>query len=177
MNSTMNLYRMQSRQREHDVRHHTDIHGGDPKQRMTHYEFHYAKYVGKIAELTRQPDEKALSAGLDKIVTDAFIITLAASDALNIDFKAAPAQTAAQPLPSKKAAAEELLYDLAIYQGGIAKALDSYDHLESFAIGDEMRRCTQEIMRVLLTAADRIGLHLEPATFSRWKEIEAKRIL
>ena len=81
-----------------------------------------------------------------------------------------------EKLPVRKVA-EDFLYDLAIPQGGIAKSLDSYDHMERFASGDELRKCTKEILRTVLTAADRIGLNLEDATFTRWKDIEAKRIL
>lgn len=175
--NTAELYRLQSRQREHDERHHTDIFGGDPKRRMTHYELHYAKYVGRMAELLKK-DDAALIAGLEKILTDTFIITLAASDALNIEFNGAAEQAAsAPPQQSKKGAAEEFFYDLAIYQGGIAKALDSYDHLENFACSEQLRSCTKDIMRVVLVAANRIGMNLEPATFTRWTEIAAKRIL
>ena len=175
--NTAELYRLQSRQREHDVRHHADIYGGDPKRRMTHYELHYAKYVGRLIELMRQPDDTVLAAGLDKIVTDAFIITLAASDALNIDFNGMTDQALRLPQPSKRKAAEELMLDLGVYQGGIAKALDSYDHLENFACSEQLRSCTKDIMRVVLVAANRIGMNLEPATFTRWTEIAAKRIL
>lgn len=178
MNTTMNLYRMQTRQREHDVRYHPDIQGGEVNHRVTHYAHHYAKYAGRIAALLKHtPEETVFREMLRKTITDAFIITLAASDALNIEFGEPKERThALEPYPLHKAA-EELLYDFTIAQGGIAKALDSHDHMENFAIGDELRRCTKEIMQTLLVAADRIGLNLEITTFMRWKEVEAKRIL
>lgn len=173
MNSSMDLYRLQNRQREHDARYHSDIYGIGVKPRMSHYSFHYAKYLGKIASLLKGETEQ--SAGLEKVITDAFIITLAASEALNIDFK--DATFPEQGTKSRKDVAQQLLYDLAIYHGGIGKALDSHDHLEKFDSGEEMRKNTKGIMGALLTAADGINLDLEAATFTRWKEVEAKRIL
>ena len=182
MNGTMNLFRMQSRQREHDIRFHTDIYGGDLKQRVAHYAHHYAKYVGRLASLLKhnRNEEPTFSEGLERTITDAFIITLASSEALNIDFEDVKAKYAVDSQKQRKPpqkVAETLLYDLAIYQGGIAKALDSYDHMEVFAIGEELRQRIKDIMRILLTTADSIGLNLETTTFTRWKDIEAKRIL
>ncbi|HSU72335.1 MAG TPA: hypothetical protein VLJ21_00620 [Candidatus Binatia bacterium] len=177
MNTTMNLYRMQTRQREHDVRFHPDIYGGEVNHRVAHYCYHYAKYLGRIAALLKQqPDELAWRETLKKILTDAFIITLAASDALNIEFEEPKERMVQEQFPLRKAT-EDLLYDFAIAQSIIAKALDSHDHMESYAIGDELRKGTREVMRVLLVTADRVGLNLESTTFLRWKEVEAKRIL
>ena len=173
----MNLFRMQTRQREHDVRFHTDIYGGDLKQRVAHYAHHYAKYVGRLASLLKhKPEEPTFSQDLEKTITDTFIITLASSEALNIDLSKAQKNVTERPQTPQQVA-ETLLYDLAIYQGGIAKALDSYDHMEVFAIGEELRQRTRDILHIIFNAADGIGLDLEASTFTRWKDIEAKRIL
>lgn len=164
----------------HDVRFHTDVFNGGQKLRVTHYELHYAKYVGRLAALKNCDDEQKFSEGLERTVTDAFIITLAASEALNIDFGQSPrieSKLEKPPAARQKSAAEDLFYELAIYNGGIAKALDSYDHMENFGSGEELRKSVKAIMKILLTTAEQIGLDLEDSTFKRWNEIEACRVL
>ena len=171
----MNVSRLQSRQREHDERFHPDIYAGPQAERLAHYAFHGMKYTGRIASIIREKPDQHVSK-LQQTVADAFIITLATANALNLDLHPLDMPDLPQSMALPEDVARSLLISYAIYQGRIAKALDARDHVESFPIGQELRDSTKEVAHELTQAAHHLRMNLEQAVFERWHSIERHRV-
>lgn len=82
MRSPKTFFELQIMQKEHDAKNHSDIHTLPLFGKINHYVLHYAKYAGR---LTRKRSDEETIKELKRTLVDAFLITLSASNALNVD--------------------------------------------------------------------------------------------
>ena len=138
--TTSPLLDLQWTQLSHDERYHKDVVLLPLGERMKHMALHMAKYVGYVAEIDGDDPERVA-----RILTDAFIITLATANTLNQDLARdldAPAgefdltgtgQQLAHDLGTTNDVSG-LLRAFARYAGALAKACESLDHMERFPL-------------------------------------------
>lgn len=187
------LYEMQILQKEHDAKLHQDIFHLSYPDRMCHLVFHYAKYCGRFADALDNKEE------LEKVLlgtyVDTFIITLSASDALNLNLDERMKETFGKSasgimeygayIRQNPMSLLELrdwsLKSLAKPTGRMAKALESLDHMEEFSYRTTLNDGVVDIARMVLIGINHLDCHksfdLVSETMKRWREIEKRRIL
>ncbi|MCW3474693.1 hypothetical protein [Limobrevibacterium gyesilva] len=179
------LLALQWTQLKHDEAYHKDVVILPLAQRIKHMALHNAKYTAHLFEVAETGDE----ARLIKTLTDAFIISLASANTLNQDLggELGEAAVAATSLPALGA---DLTVELARsdadplwlvrafarQNGQLAKACESWDHLESVPFRDLMRSCNVAILKAVLVEASARELDLAEAYRARIREVETRSI-
>jgi hypothetical protein len=175
------LLPLQRKQQEHDERAHRDILNLDTHTRLKHMVLHFLKYAGKIASAREKGDVEAFKSAL----VDTFIICMATANALNVSLGQQIAQEAdgidhLASLLSKEIASATIfdtaLVKLTVIAGGMAKAIESTDHLELGNPRAQMEDLIVQLSRAILGVIGTQRLHLEDAIDGRWKAVEAKSI-
>jgi len=176
---------LQWAQLKHDESYHKDIVILPPAQRMKHMTLHYTKYTAHILDAVERDDDTRLA----KTVTDAFIIALASANTLNQDLglelgeitEASPSLTMlgnrfATDLNRSSADPLWLVRAFARHTGRLAKACESWDHLEAVPFLETMKNGNAELFKALLAEASARGLHLADTYKARICEIENRSI-
>jgi hypothetical protein len=177
--------KLQWAQLRHDEAYHKDVVIMPLAERMKHMALHNAKYTAYLFDATDTGDEARLAA----ILTDAFIIVLASANTLNqsigIDLgERAEIPSSLQELGRNLATdiqrnAEDPLWlvrTFARHSGQLAKVCESWDHLESVAFRDEMKRCNIELLKAILAEASARGFDLAQSYKSRIRQVETRSI-
>lgn len=178
------LLALQWTQLKHDEAYHKDIVVLPLAQRIKHMALHNAKYTAHFFEAAEAGDKVRLV----KTLIDAFIISLAIANTLNQDLgRELGEATVADSFPSLGAAltlelarsdADPLwiVRAFARQNGLLAKACESWDHLESLPFRDVMRSCNVAMLKVVLAEASARGLDLAEAYKVRIREVETRSI-
>jgi len=179
------LLALQWAQLKHDEAYHKDIVILPLAQRIKHMALHNAKYTAYLLEMADTGDETRFT----RTLTDAFIISLASANTLNQDLgrELGEAAVAASSLPVLGGAlavelgqtdADPLWLVRAFvrHNGQLAKACESWDHLESVPFRDVMRSCNVAILQAVLAEASARGLDLAEAYKTRIREVETRSI-
>ena len=178
------IFDLQWGQLAHDERYHKDVVILPLGERVKHMALHMAKYVGYLAE------HKDDAARVERIITDAFIITLATANTLNQDLGrdlGASAGTAgdlaalgrlliASQAPADAGDPPSLLRAFARHAGALAKACESLDHMETFPFRDAMRASNLALFRLVVAAAVERDLDLTRLYHVRLRVIEERSI-
>jgi hypothetical protein len=176
------LLDLQWTQLSHDERYHKDVVILPLGERVKHMALHMAKYVGYVAEIEGDDHER-----IARILTDAFIITLATANTLNQDLARdldAPAggfdltgtgQQLARDLRTTNDVSG-LLRAFARHAGALAKACESLDHMERFPFRDAMRESNLELFKLVIAAAATWSLDLGTLYAARLRVIEERSI-
>ena len=184
MTDVSSLLRMQIVQLRHDELYHKDVVIMPFGERVKHMALHMAKYTGALAEALDAGDD----ARIDRVLTDAFIITLATANTLNQDLgrEMGNGENGNSSLAALGfAAAHELgraddrlwlLKMFARYGGALAKACESLDHLESFPFRDSMRESNLNLFKLVLAEASARQMDLEHRYEMRLQQVEARSI-
>src|SRR5438067_1321862 len=130
---TSNLRKLQAAQYRHDQAAHMDIAGLAVPQRVTHFTLHFSKYVGQLAHATRKTDDPLIQ----KVVTDSFVIALAAANAMNVDLQRRIEEglyrSDLTELDSDgEGTLDAVLLRYAEVVGKMAKACEALDHMEDY---------------------------------------------
>ena len=175
------LLPLQLEQLEHDRLAHSDILNLDTQTRLKHMALHFLKYAGKIVCAKESEDQAALSA----VVTDTLIICLATANALNVSV-GATLDLRADSLPalcarlstssSKLNVFDTALMDLLKIGGGMAKAIESTDHLERGNPREFLESAIVDLTFAMLAVAGRLHLKLPDTIRVRWRNVESKSI-
>ncbi len=180
------LLALQWAQLTHDRVYHADIVLLPVGQRMKHFALHMAKYVGHIAEAMENEDESLLQHTL----IDAFIISLASANTLQLDLGKALSsrcdssidnlqkigEQLASELGRLESDANWLLLTMGRYTGRLAKACESLDHVEDYPFRATMLDSTRAIFEVVLIEASLRGLDLREKAAERTHNIELKNL-
>jgi hypothetical protein len=179
------LLALQWTQLKHDEAYHKDVVVLPLAQRIKHMALHNAKYTAYLFEVAESGDD----ARLTRTLTDAFIISLAIANTLNQDLgrelgEAAVAATSlrtfgsAMTMELARSDADPLwlVRAFARHNGQLAKACESWDHLESVPFRDVMRTCNVAILKAVLVEASARGLDLAEAYKVRIREVETRSI-
>ncbi|GJL87163.1 MAG: hypothetical protein DHS20C03_08720 [Minwuia thermotolerans] len=179
------LLTLQWAQLKHDEDYHKDIVLLPPASRVRHMALHNTKYTGYLFDAVETHDEIRFM----KILTDAFIITLASANTLNQDLggelggeaDGAPTLLAfgrslADSLPRDPSDPLWLVRQFARHNGRLAKVCESWDHLEPIPFADTMKSCNALICKAVLAEAGARKFDLVAAYETRIREVEARSI-
>lgn len=175
---------LQWAQHRHDEAYHRDIAILPVATRVKHFALHFAKYVGALVEARRRGDEAAYT----RLLTDTFIIALAAANAVAlkledvaehydetdslIDLGVAIAQ-------SKQRAGgfgDELVPELAVRVGQLAKACESLDHVEDYPFRPSIQTAVKAIFEIVAVEAAVRQIDLAKASKERLAGVEGKHM-
>lgn len=185
MSAADQLLALQWKQLKHDEAYHKDVVILPLAERIKHMALHNAKYTAHFFDVADTGDK----ARLIKTLTDALIISLASANTLNQDLgrelgEAAAAAASLSVLGGGLAV--ELARDdadplwlvraFARHNGQLAKACESWDHLESMPFRDIMRACNAAILKTVLAEASARALDLAEAYAVRIREVETRSI-
>jgi hypothetical protein len=179
------LYEFQVEQLAHDEAFHKDVLLLPLADRIKHMALHNAKYVGYFVD--------ALDAGEDgrfqAVLTDAFIISIATANMLNQDLGQAFAESSGQEVDLKSlgaALAESVgrpaddpfafVKAYARVVGQLAKACESWDHMEDLPYVAMMRTSNIELFKLIAAEAALRSLDLEALFRARLRVIERRSI-
>ena len=186
MSAAKELFDLQGSQKLHDERFHKDIWCLSLGDRIKHMVLHFAKYSGRFIEAKERQDINLLT----RTLIDTWIIALASANMLNLKLGK---QLGADPadLPSLSSLGQTLLasrfpldenpFDLAISElskatGHMAKACESYDHMEGFDSRGCLEKGVVQIAVLSLATSSLLKLDLVPLVYKRWGEVERKSI-
>jgi hypothetical protein len=183
--TTEHLYALQVTQLEHDEMYHKDVVIMPLAERVKHMALHNAKYTGYLVEaLDAQDDER-----MQRILTDAFIITLATANTLNQDLgKEVAFTTNGSPslralgtvLAAESAAAGNdpfaFVKAYARQAGALAKACESWDHMESLPYRDLMRQSNLALFKLIVAEAATRQFDLDSLYIARLRVVECRSI-
>ncbi len=179
------LLELQWRQLNHDELYHREIARLTVGDRMKHMTLHLAKYVGHIAEAATA--DEADSA--EQHLVDVYIICLSAANVVNLDLaqrlghRCASARTVLELGQSLVASRQpdtfntsQLVAELAIGVGHLAKACESLDHVETYAFREKMQDGISRVFETIVVECTRRGIDLEAATVERQDKVRARHV-
>lgn len=175
---------LQWAQHRHDESYHRDIAILPVASRIKHFALHFAKYVGALVDARRGGDEVAFS----RLLTDAFIISLAAANAVAlrledvakryresgslIDLGLAIAVSKERPAGY----GDELVPELALRVGQLAKACESLDHVEDYPFRPAMQEAVIAIFEIVTVEAAMRQIDLAKTSKDRLAGVERKHM-
>jgi len=182
MSTSSSLLNLQWFQLTHDERYHKDVVLLPLGERVKHMALHMAKYVGYLADLDGEDADR-----LPRILTDAFIITLATANTLNQDLGRElgiqasnfDLRAAGQEFASELGTATDvfgLLRSFARHTGTLAKACESLDHMEAFPFRSAMRESNLALFKFVVAAATVHSFDLAALYADRLRVVEQRSI-
>lgn len=180
---TAPLLDLQWTQLSHDERYHKDVVLLPLGERVKHMALHMAKYVGYLAEIEGDDPDR-----VSRILTDAFIITLATANTLNQDLGrdlGAPKgsgfdlSTIGHELAGELGTTNDvsgLFRAFARHAGALAKACESLDHMEPFPFRNAMRESNLALFKLVVAAAAVRSLDLTTLYAARLRVVEERSI-
>lgn len=177
------LLDLQWTQLSHDERYHKDVVIMPLGERVKHMALHMAKYVGYLAEIEGDDEDRVA-----QILTDAFIITLATANTLNQDLSRELGDAAAGIAALDRLAAAVgsdlgqdnsvggLLRPFARHAGALAKACESLDHVEVFPFRTAMRDSNLALFKLVVAAGTARSIPLEQRYRERLRVVEERSI-
>ena len=185
MRKPITFFELQCEQRNHDQRNHIDIYTLPLFDKMNHYLLHFTKYAARL--VLKRSEEETLNE-LKRTYIDAFLISLAAANALNLDldielrkrFKKVPGNIDGFVNSNNKMSSKELReYSkniLIIASGSMADTMEKRDHLDDKDSKSILQDNILKIIQMLLYGSHQIGLDLVEATLNRRRIIESLKI-
>jgi len=187
MTAAATLTDLQWQQRQHDIAYHSDIWQLPPQRSLTHMTLHQTKYMGALAVALQANDAHAVR----KLVTDAFVITLATANILNQNLSALVTESArsvgdlgglgcvlsrthATGCDIMDSASITLRY--AALCGAMAKACEAFDHAEDYPSRKVLGDCNADLCRMLIGVAAARNIDLPAAYQARMAQVEAKAV-
>ncbi len=175
------IYALQLDQLRHDEMFHKDIIIMPLAERVKHMALHNAKYVGYFIEAMENED----AARTISVLTDAFVITLATANTLNQDLGLAilrNEETVESLLnfTSSQGPAKgdyiSFLYAYAKAAGLLAKACESWDHLEMSSFNTMMRESNLALFEAIVVFASSERIDIAKLYHERLRFIERRSI-
>jgi len=177
------LFELQVGQKEHDARHHGDIYSLPMFAKLNHYVLHYAKYVPRLTRKDQEVQEQ-----LKRTYTDAFLISLSASNALNMDLETSmkvgfgtmtrdiseyTTGLKVQPLDKIRVNSRDIL---AIATGAMADTMEKRDHLDDINSRSVMTTGVEDITKMILEGSHQISFDIVQATLDRRANIAKTKV-
>lgn len=160
------LRAMQARQKAHDRDYSRDLMGMPLWGRLAHYAMHQGKYLGRLGDFDPQDPKFTFN----RIVTDAYVVTLATANALGIQLERQVKDR--PPLPPTAPTPAALHNALLLPQARLAEALLNYagtsysDPAENrltarLQAKRQIQGATVAFCRILTGAGNSLGLDLD----------------
>ncbi|MGO8038232.1 hypothetical protein [Rhizobium leguminosarum] len=169
------IYDLQLEQLRHDESFHKDVVILSLADRVKHMALHNGKYVAYFFQATGAERFAA-------VLTDAFIITLATANTLNQDLGKAVAEEWATicglgevPLP-QPAGHDAFIRAYAIAAGSLAKACESWDHLEMAPFNTMMRESNLSLFKLVVGYSAALKIDIVESYRARLRFIERRSI-
>lgn len=176
---------LQLDQLRHDELYHKDVVIMPLGERVKHMALHVAKYTGSLADALEADD----AARIERVLTDAFVITLATANTLNQHLgrdlgleasgDASLAELGAAALRQLARPDREpfwLLRMFARHGGALAKACESLDHLEDYPFRNAMRESNLNLFRLVIAEAVARRIDLDDRYRARLRQVEGRVI-
>lgn len=143
-------------------------------RRLTHFTLHFSKYVGSLAKAYRERDNVLKH----RVITDSFIIALAAANAMNVDLERQITSGVAKiDAGGGIRSCESLVMLYAEVVGEMAKACEALDHLEDYPYRSVLERSVVLVTQIIVRLAALEEIDLSATTVERWKSVEHKQIV
>jgi hypothetical protein len=179
------LYDLQVEQLTHDESFHKDVVILPLADRIKHMALHNAKYVGYFIDAVDAGDDGRFHA----VLTDAFIITLATANTLNQNIGQALVPSGGQDIDLRslgssltnglsRGAGDPFAFVKAYARtvGKLAKACESWDHMEDLPYVAIMRASNVDLFKLIVAEAALRSLDLETLFRTRLRFIERRSI-
>ena len=176
------LSEIQWMQLKHDERYHKEITVLPVADRMKHFALHFAKYLGYFSEAI--DSENSLL--YERALTDAFIISVASANTLNLDLHAAlktgetgfseRGENTDLPLAPCVGEPMSFLKQVARHCGRLAKSCESLDHVEAYPFREQMASSILELFRLVVAESSVREIDLAETAKTRLDAIESKSI-
>ncbi|NKJ92834.1 hypothetical protein GFM14_14710 [Rhizobium leguminosarum bv. viciae] len=169
------IYDLQLEQLRHDETFHKDVVILSLADRVKHMALHNGKYVAYFFEASGTERFAA-------VLTDAFIITLATANTLNQDLGKAVGEEWATisrlgevPLPQPEGH-DAFIRAYAIAAGSLAKACESWDHLEMAPFNTMMRESNLSLFKLVVGYSAALKIDIVESYRARLRFIERRSI-
>lgn len=185
MNARKQLFALQWSQLKHDETYHKEVVIMPLAERVKHMALHNAKYTGYFFDAVERGDEMRT----EQVLTDAFIITLATANTLNQDLGAELGVIAeavdslsvlganlARSVGRSDADRHWLVREFARGNGVLAKACESWDHMEDMPFRPLMRDSNTALLKVLLAETASRKIDLASRYTARIQQVETRSI-
>lgn len=150
---------LQASQLEHDRRAHKQVLCWPFPRRVMHFALHFAKYQATL--LATEPIRD--SAIRRRVLTDSFIIAMAAANTLDIELVTGNAEAVDS---------HELLISYVVATGKMAKACEAMDHEEPFDYRSALETSVATLASLTGALARLERIDLVASTRERWLEVE-----
>jgi hypothetical protein len=171
MISGHDLYKLQVAQLRHDEQYHKDVVILPLAERIKHMALHNAKYSGYFIEAHDDSDSERMA----RVLTDAFIITLATANTLNQDLEFQNESYVVRSSASDKNSLD-FIKSYVKAAGTLAKYCEAWDHLENYSFRDAMQRSNLELVKLIVDEAALRGLDLIALYHERLLAVEKRSI-
>ena len=157
MNLLERLAEYQERQKRHDLDYHSDIVKPGKNFRLKHIALHFSKYAYPLMQGSSHP-------GYMKVFTDTFVMTMSASNVLEMTFTSTP----------EKLAIEDSCFfqEYVFFTSLFSKACESTDHQEDYPTDDTWMNCIDNLLRICVSEADRMGVDIVANATDRLQHVE-----
>ena len=185
MRKPLTFFELQVEQRNHDEKNHGDIYTLPLFDKINHYVLHYAKYAARLASKRSKEETKEI---LKKTFVDAFLISLAASNTLNLDLdiemrkrfnkipKDIPGFVTSTNKPSIDELREHSKNILVIATGAMADTMEKRDHLNDKNSKIILQENTLKIIQMLLYGSYHLNFDLVEDSLNRRRKIAELKI-
>lgn len=157
MNLLERLAEYQERQERHDFDYHADIVEPGKNFRLKHIALHFSKYAYPLMQGSGNP-------AYMKVFTDTFIMTMSASNVLEMAFTAEPEK----PIFEDFSFFQEYLFFTSLF----SKACESTDHHEDYPTDDTWKNCIENLLRICIIEADHMGVDIIANATARLQHVE-----
>lgn len=180
------LHELQIVQLLHDQKYHADILCLPVQRRANHMGLHFAKYAGKFVEAKLAKDRDSFLSAL----IDTFIISLASANMFNIEVgklsvfdevKTKKLDTLGVEIFSFSESKNEDIFtfmadNITIFQGRIAKSIESLDHMEAYSFRETFEENLESIIGSVFVASTFLKIDLISKAKERLVSVEKKSI-
>ena len=165
------IYKLQLVQLEHDEKYHKDVVILPLAERVKHMALHNAKYTAYFIEAVESSDARRM----ERVLTDAFIITLATANTLNQDLEL---QFDGAPNDMGQGSSREFAFikSYAKEAGALAKYCEAWDHLENYAFREAMQKANLGLLKLIVSEATARALDLPSLYRLRLENVETRSI-
>jgi len=158
----------QDEQFRHDAIAHADIAGLPMRRQLVYLTLHLCKYQGRLSRALRAGDTE----GIQRLVTDSFIVLLASANALG---KSPRIVGAGRPTcVSHLRGSEALMCAYVEVVGEMAKACEAFDDTDSYPSHAVLDSCVSTLIRIVIALANANAVPLLETVPHRWSRVERR---
>jgi len=168
--SVADLDWFQTEQLRHDAVAHPAIAGLPMRRQLVYFTLHFSKYQGRLLKALRSEEPESVQ----RLITDSFIILLAAANALG---KSPRIAGAGRPTSvSHVRGSEALMCAYVEVVAEMSKACEAFDDSESFPSHTVLEACLSTLIRIVMALANAHAVPLFETVPHRWSQVERRAL-